>query len=60
VFDFATRSWTTAPRGASPAIGRHGVAAAVANNSLWLIGGGTEAGWRTLFTASNAVERLCH
>jgi N-acetylneuraminic acid mutarotase len=59
VFDFATRSWTTTPRAASPTVGRHGVAATVANNCIWLIGGGTEAGWRTLFTASNAVERLC-
>ncbi len=59
VFDFAARSWTTAPREQSPAIGRHGVASIVANNCVWLIGGGTEAGWRTLFTASGAVERLC-
>lgn len=59
VFDFAVRTWTTAPRSASPAIGRHGVASIGASNCVWLIGGGTEAGWRTLFTASGAVERLC-
>jgi len=59
VFDFGTRRWTTAPRPASPALGRHGLASAVANNCIWVIGGGAEAGWRTFFTASNTVEKLC-
>jgi N-acetylneuraminic acid mutarotase len=59
VFDFTKRTWTTAPRAASPTVGRHGVASIAAANCIWLIGGGTAAGWRTFFTASAVAERLC-
>lgn len=59
VLDFASGRWTRAARGDSPRIPRHGIAATAAGRCAWLIGGGTAAGWRTLFTASDAAERFC-
>ncbi len=59
VFDFASGRWSVAAREQSPRVPRHGLAAAAVGGCVWVIGGGTEAAWRTLFTASNAAERFC-